>query len=137
MTAVSDDHTTSREGAAREPAGGDQRLDALVGRLFEATLGALIDVGWNDWATLSCVPSHAASVAVQSQAIRRMSSPNVMSQRDEKGAPCDRCCQTARLLSTSRFSRLGADRKLLPQREKGRPRKTREAGAALGLSNDC
>lgn len=33
MTAVSDDRRQSREDAAREPAGGDQRLDALVGRL--------------------------------------------------------------------------------------------------------
>jgi hypothetical protein len=33
MSAASDDHATSRERAAREPAGGDPRLDGLVGRL--------------------------------------------------------------------------------------------------------
>ncbi|MBR0827695.1 hypothetical protein JQ596_19385 [Bradyrhizobium manausense] len=33
MTTVSDDRTQSRASDAGEPAGGDQRLDALVGRL--------------------------------------------------------------------------------------------------------
>ncbi|MES1149664.1 MAG: hypothetical protein ABUL53_10825 [Bradyrhizobium guangdongense] len=41
MTAVSDDRTQSRASAAGEPAGGDQRLDALIGRLPSRVGGAV------------------------------------------------------------------------------------------------
>ncbi|TPQ40609.1 hypothetical protein C2U70_04795 [Bradyrhizobium guangdongense] len=41
MTAVSDDRTQPRTSAADEPAGGDERLDALIGRLPPRVGGAV------------------------------------------------------------------------------------------------